>query len=197
MNLDGAASITATGAGTRIQSGTAQPPDSIDLAPLTRSIQQFFTNDRGFRTPIPNTDAAYPTLRATLGGSRARRPHGCTQSIERARLDQSRRSHPRRWRAKFIISHACIDPDAGARIETSTLWDGNAGAIVGRCRFAPCQRWCVNPQRVVEENVHRDGVIIGTGSAGDVLASRPRTAFQFLMPAAPYQRQHSAMATAE
>ena len=68
---------------------------------------------------------------------------------------------------KVIINTPILTLDAGARIETSTLWDGNAGAVVGNVgslfiKGGASIRSASGGER------SPDGVIIGTGSAGDV-----------------------------
>ena len=66
-----------------------------------------------------------------------------------------------------IINTPILTLDAGARIETSTLWDGNAGAIVGDVGSLLIKGGASIRSRSGGER-SPDGVVIGTGSAGDV-----------------------------
>ena len=167
VSLTGA-SITVTGADTRIQSGTAQPPDSdINLRTFARLFNNFFTNDPRFRTPIPNTDAAYPTLRALLGVKP--RPGDLMDVLKQLNtlgLTKVADLTPGDG-GKAIITTPVLTLDTGARIETSTLWDGNAGAIVGDVGSLFIKGGASIRSRSGGER-SPDGVVIGTGSAGDV-----------------------------
>jgi large exoprotein involved in heme utilization and adhesion len=166
VNLKGA-SITVTGAETRIQSGAAQPPDSdSNLTTFARLFNNFFTNDPRFRTPIPNSPSAYPTLRALLGVKQ--RPGdlmdvlkqlntlGLTNVADLTSGDGG----------KVIISTPVLTLDAGARIETSTLWDGNAGAVVGDVGSLFVKGGASIRSRSGGDR--SDGVFVGKGNAGDV-----------------------------
>src|SRR5207245_2820334 len=114
-------------------SAAAQPPDSdTNLRTFARLFNNFFTNDPRFRTPIPNTDAAYPTLRALLGVKP--RPGDLMDVLNRLNalgLTKVADLIPGDGGKVAIINTPILILDAGARIETSTLWDGNAGAILG------------------------------------------------------------------
>src|SRR5262249_21080857 len=157
-----AASITVTGADTRIQSGAAQPQDSI-LNSFAVRFNNFFTNDPRFKTPI--TD--YPKLRATLGVTP--RPGDLMDVLKQLNalgLTNVADLIPGDG-GKVIINTPILTLDDGARIETSTLWDGNAGAVVGDVgslfiKGGASIRSASGGQR------SPDGVIIGGGSAGDV-----------------------------
>ncbi len=160
VSLTGA-SVTVTGTDTRIQSGTAQPPDTDpNLNAFANRFNIFFF---GRTTPALN----YSTLRALLGVKP--RPgdlmdvlnqlnaRGLTKVTDLTPGDGG----------KVITNTPILTLDAGARIETSTLWDGNAGAVVGNVgslfiKGGASIRSASGGER------SPDGVIIGTGSAGDV-----------------------------
>jgi large exoprotein involved in heme utilization and adhesion len=67
----------------------------------------------------------------------------------------------------IIFNTPILTLDAGARIETSTLWDGNAGAIVGDVGSLLIKGGASIRSTSGGER-SPDGVIIGTGSAGGV-----------------------------
>jgi filamentous hemagglutinin family protein len=167
VSLTGA-SISVSGADTRIQSGAAQPPDNdTNLRTFARLFNTFFTSDPRFRTPIPNSDAAYPTLRTLLGVKP--RPGDLMDVLNKLNglgLTKVADLVPGDG-GKVVISTPLLTLDTGARLETSTLWDGNAGAVVGNVGSLSIQggasiRSASGGQR------SPDGVVIGTGSAGDV-----------------------------
>jgi len=157
VNLTGA-SITVTGADTRIQSGTAQPPD-------TDSNLNAFANR--FANFFGRTSLNYSTLRALLGVMarpgdlmdvlKQLNARGLTKVADLKEGDGG----------KVLISTPVLTLDAGARIETSTLWNGNAGAVVGDVgslfvKGGASIRSASGGER------SPDGVNIGTGNAGDV-----------------------------
>jgi filamentous hemagglutinin family protein len=167
VSLTGA-SITVTGADTRIQSAAAQPPDSdSNLRTFARLFNNFFTNDPRFRTPIPNSDAAYPTLRALLGVKP--RPGDLMDVLKQLNalgLTNVADLTPGDGGKVSVINTPLLILDAGARIETSTLWDGNAGAIEGDVGSLSIKGGASIRSRSGADR--SDGVFIGTGSAGNV-----------------------------
>ena len=170
VNLTGP-SITVTGADTRIQSGAAQPADSDpNLRTFALLFNNFFTNDPRFRRPIPNTDAAYPTLRALL--SVKPRPGDLMDVLKQLNalgLTNVADLIPGDGGNVIIFNTPILTLDAGARIETSTLWDGNAGAIVGNVGFGSLSvKGGASIRSSSGGERSPDGVIIGTGSAGGV-----------------------------
>jgi filamentous hemagglutinin family protein len=159
VSLTGA-SITVTGADTRIQSAAAQPPDTDpNLNAFANRFNVFFF---GRTTPPLN----YSTLRALLGVKP--RPgdlmdvlnqlnaRGLTKVADLIPGDGG----------KVIINTPLLTLDVGARLETSTLWDGNAGAIVGDVGSLSLKGGASIRSRSGADR--SDGVFVGTGSAGDV-----------------------------
>jgi filamentous hemagglutinin family protein len=156
VSLTGA-SITATGADTRIQSGAAQPPDTdSNLNTFASKFNNFFGRSLN-----------YATLRTLLGVKP--RPGDLMDVLNQLNargLTKVADLTPGNG-GKVVISTPVLTLDAGARIETSTLWDGNAGAVVGNVGSLSIQggasiRSASGGQR------SPDGVVIGTGNAGDV-----------------------------
>jgi filamentous hemagglutinin family protein len=159
-----AASITATGADTRIQSGTGQSlDDDLQKAFFPQTFNTFFTLDPRFRTSTPN----YPKLRATLGVP----PHAGDLMDVLKKLNDLGLTNLADFTpgdgGKVIINNTpVLTLDAGARIETSTLWDGKAGAIIGDVGSLFVKGGASIRSRSGGER--SDGIFVGTGSAGDV-----------------------------
>src|SRR5262249_54015796 len=145
-----------------------QPPDSdSNLRTFAGFFNNFFTNDPRFRTPIPNTDVAYPTLRALLGVKpRLGDFMDVLKRMNALGLTNVADTTPGNA-GNVIVSTPVLTLDAGARIETSTLSDGNAGAVVGNVGSLFIKGGASIRSTSGGER-SPDGVIIGTGNAGNV-----------------------------
>jgi filamentous hemagglutinin family protein len=157
VSLTGA-SITVTGADTRIQSAAAQPPDTdSNLNTFASKFNNFFGRSLN-----------YATLRTLLGVKP--RPGDLMDVLNQLNargLTNVADLIPGDGGNVIINNTPILTLDAGARIETSTLWDGNAGAIVGDVGSLLIKGGASIRSTSGGER-SPDGVIIGTGSAGGV-----------------------------
>ena len=155
VSLKGA-SITVTGADTRIQSAAAQPPDTDpNLNTFASKFNNFFGRSLNYATlrTLLGVKPRPGDLMDVLNQLNAR---GLTKVADLTPGDGG----------KVIITTPVLTLDAGARIDTSTLWDGNAGAVVGNVGSLFTKGGA--SIRSASGGERSDGVIIGTGSAGDV-----------------------------
>ena len=161
VNLNGA-SITVTGADTRIQSGTGQSLDD-NLKNFATTFNNFFRNDPRFKTSIPD----YPTLRKTLGVTQNMGDlMDVLKKLNDLGLTNLADFTPGDGGKVIINNTPVLTLDAGARIETSTLWDGNAGAIVGDVGSLFVKGGASIRSRSGGDR--SDGVFVGKGNAGDI-----------------------------
>ncbi len=121
--------ITLTGANSRILSGTLQVTDQ-ELNPFAQRFIAFFTNN----LHIPISD--YASLRKALGIAPA--PGDLMQVLAKLHAIKDSAGNPLVAITDFIpgdagrisITTPLLTMNADTRIETSTGWDGNAGAVL-------------------------------------------------------------------
>jgi filamentous hemagglutinin family protein len=122
-------SVTLTGANSRILSGTLQVPDQ-ELNSFAQRFNAFFQAFRGI--PIPN----YAALRSALGIAPA--PGDLMRVLTALNAIRDPAGNPLVAVTDFAPGEAgtisirtpLLTMNADTRIETSTGWDGNAGAVV-------------------------------------------------------------------
>ncbi len=164
-NIRAGGSITMTGDSTVISSATDQPLDG-DLTTFARLFDPFFRGTLGVAIPD------YPALRNAVGVA----PGVGDLMQVLAKLSAIRAGgnplvavtdFTPGTGGKVLITTPVLTANAGARIETSTAWDGNAGAIT-----ANVGSLFLNDGAVVRSSsgaVRLDrGFTVGKGNAGTV-----------------------------
>jgi filamentous hemagglutinin family protein len=119
--------ITLTGANTRVLSGTSQPPD--------QQLNSFAQRFAGF-FGVPVASFSYASLRTRLGIAPA--PGDLMQVLARLNALRDSAGNPLVAVTDFTAGDAgrvsittpLLTMNADTRIETSTGWDGNAGAVL-------------------------------------------------------------------
>ena len=165
-NVRAGRSITMSGASTFISAVTDQPLDS-QLTAFARLFSPFFQFFFGVATPD------YPSLRAALGVA----PHtgDLMQVLAVLRTIRDPAGNPLVAVTDFTpgtggrvsIATPALTANSGARIETSTAWDGNAGAVVINVGSLTLSDGAFVGSRSGAVRLDR-GPTVGAGSAGTV-----------------------------
>ena len=166
VNVKAGRSITMRGDSTVISSVTGQPVDS-ELDTFAGLFGPFFQKTRG----IGIVD--YPSLRAALGVAPS--PNDLMKVLAGLNTITDGPVFPG-WPSptsrqvtggKVSITAPVLAVNAGAQIETSTAWDGNAGAIEGNVGSLFLHDGAVIGSRSGAVRLDR-GFTVGTGNAGTI-----------------------------
>jgi filamentous hemagglutinin family protein len=166
VNVHAGKSLTLTGASTFISSVTDQPVD-VALDSFAQVFDTFFQLTRGIATPD------YPSLRTALGVAAG------TGDLMQVLASLSTLSDGAGTPVVAItdftpgaggrvsITTPVLAANDGAHIETSTLWDGNAGAIELNVGALTVRDGAIIGSRSGAVRVDR-GFTVGTGNAGTI-----------------------------
>ena len=167
-NITAGQSLTLTGTSTFISSTTSQPLDS-ELTGFAQLFDPYFQFFYGVATPD------YPSLREALGIAPG--PNDLMQVLAALSMipDPSGTGFPLVAVTDFTpgtggnlsIATPVLTANAGARIETSTAWDGNAGAIVADVDTLTLNEGAVMGSRSGADRLDR-GPTAGSGNAGQI-----------------------------
>jgi len=165
-NVRAGRSITMSGASTFVSSATSQRLDS-ELNSFARLFDPFFR----FRFGVAIPD--YPSLRAALGVAPS--PSDSMQVLAALSTIRDPFGFPLVAVTDFTpgtggrvsITTPVLTANTGTRIETSTAWDGNAGAVVVNVGSLALHDGAFVGSRSGADRLDR-GPTVGTGSAGTV-----------------------------
>ena len=165
-NITAGQSLTMTGTSTFISSTTSQPLDS-ELTGFAQLFDPYFQFFYGVATPD------YPSLREALGIAPG--PNDLMQVLAALSMipDPSGSGYPLVAVTDFTpgtggdlsVTTPVLSASADARIETSTAWDGNAGAIVADVDTLTLDAGAIMGSRSGADRLDR-GPTAGSGNAG-------------------------------
>jgi len=166
VNVRAGRSLTMTGGSTFISSVTGAPLDS-ELDSFAVPFDSFFQSTRGIAIPD------YASLRAALGVSPG--PNDLMNVLAALSTISDGAGNPLVAVTKFTPGNGCtvsitapvLAVNDGAHIETSTVWDGNAGAIGLNVGSLTLGGGAIIGSRSGAERPDR-GPTVGSGNAGTV-----------------------------